>query len=52
MTDEGDCGAIGGMKIGRGNRSTLRKPDSALGSSYKLANFGLKFIRAKGPKLQ
>jgi hypothetical protein len=23
MTDEGDCGAIGGMKIGRGNRSTL-----------------------------
>jgi hypothetical protein len=26
MTDEGDCGAIGGMKIGRGNRSTRRKP--------------------------
>jgi hypothetical protein len=24
MTDEGDCGAIGGMKIGRGNRSTRR----------------------------
>jgi hypothetical protein len=24
--DEGDCGAIGGMKIGRGNRSTRRKP--------------------------
>jgi hypothetical protein len=23
---EGDCGAIGGMKIGRGNRSTQRKP--------------------------
>jgi hypothetical protein len=22
MIDEGDCGAIGGMKIGRGNRST------------------------------
>jgi hypothetical protein len=21
MIDEGDCGAIGGMKIGRGNRS-------------------------------
>jgi hypothetical protein len=26
MLDEGDCGAIGGMKIGRGNRSTRRKP--------------------------
>jgi hypothetical protein len=26
MTDDGDCGAIGGMKIGRGNRSTRRKP--------------------------
>jgi hypothetical protein len=26
MTDEGDCGAIGGMKIGRGNRSARRKP--------------------------
>jgi hypothetical protein len=25
MVDEGDCGAIGGMKIGRGNRSTRRK---------------------------
>jgi hypothetical protein len=24
MLDEGDCGAIGGMKIGRGNRSTRR----------------------------
>jgi hypothetical protein len=29
MTDEGDCGAIGGMKIGRGNRSTRRKPAPA-----------------------
>jgi hypothetical protein len=27
--DEGDCGAIGGMKIGRGNRSTRRKPTPA-----------------------
>jgi hypothetical protein len=27
--DEGDCGAIGGMKIGRVNRSTLRKPAPA-----------------------
>jgi hypothetical protein len=27
--DEGDCGAIGGMKIGRGNRSTRRKPAPA-----------------------
>jgi hypothetical protein len=26
MIDEDDCGAIGGMKIGRGNRSTRRKP--------------------------
>jgi hypothetical protein len=28
MIDDGDCGAIGGMKIGRGNRSTRRKPAS------------------------
>jgi hypothetical protein len=26
MTHDGDCGAIGGMKIGKGNRSTRRKP--------------------------
>jgi hypothetical protein len=26
MIDEGDCEAVGGMKIGRGNRSTRRKP--------------------------
>jgi hypothetical protein len=26
MIDEGDHGAIGGIKIGRGNRSTRRKP--------------------------
>jgi hypothetical protein len=26
MIDDGDCGAIGGMKIGRGNRSTRKKP--------------------------
>jgi hypothetical protein len=29
MIGEGDCGAIGGMKIGRGNRSTWRKPAPA-----------------------
>jgi hypothetical protein len=29
MIDEDDCGAIGGMKIGRGNRSTWRKPAPA-----------------------
>jgi hypothetical protein len=29
MIDEGDCAAIGGMKIGRGNRSTRRKPAPA-----------------------
>jgi hypothetical protein len=29
MIDEGDCGAIGGMEIGRGNRSTRRKPAPA-----------------------
>jgi hypothetical protein len=26
MMDDDDCGAMGGMKIGRGNRSTRRKP--------------------------
>jgi hypothetical protein len=26
MIADGDCGATGGMKIGRGNRSTRRKP--------------------------
>jgi hypothetical protein len=26
MIDDGDCGEIGGMKIGRGNRSTQKKP--------------------------
>jgi hypothetical protein len=29
MIDEGDCGAIGGMKVGRGNRKTRRKPAPA-----------------------
>jgi hypothetical protein len=29
MIDEGDCGAIGGMKVGRKNRSTRRKPAPA-----------------------
>jgi hypothetical protein len=29
MIDEGDCGAIGGMEIGRGNQSTRRKPAPA-----------------------
>jgi hypothetical protein len=29
MIDEDDCGAIDGMKIGRGNRNTRRKPASA-----------------------
>jgi hypothetical protein len=29
MIHEDDCGAIGGMKIGRGNRSTRRKPAPA-----------------------
>jgi hypothetical protein len=29
MIDKDDCGAIGGMKIGRGNRSTRRKPAPA-----------------------
>jgi hypothetical protein len=29
MVDEGDCGATGRMKIGRGNRSTRRKPAPA-----------------------
>jgi hypothetical protein len=26
MTDDGDCGTVGGMKIGRGSRSTRRSP--------------------------
>jgi hypothetical protein len=26
MIHDGDCGEIGGIKIGRGNRSTWRKP--------------------------
>jgi hypothetical protein len=26
---DGDCGEIGGVKIGRGNRSTRRKPAPA-----------------------
>jgi hypothetical protein len=29
MIDDGDCVAIGGMKISRGNRSTRRKPAPA-----------------------
>jgi hypothetical protein len=29
MISDGDCGEIGGMKIGRGNRSTWRKPAPA-----------------------
>jgi hypothetical protein len=29
MIDEDDCRAVGGMKIGRGNRSTRRKPAPA-----------------------
>jgi hypothetical protein len=26
LIDDGDCGAIDGMKFGKGNRSTRRKP--------------------------
>jgi hypothetical protein len=26
MTDDDECGAVGGMRIGRGNLSTRRKP--------------------------
>jgi hypothetical protein len=26
MLDDDECGAIGGMRLGRGNRSTRRKP--------------------------
>jgi hypothetical protein len=29
MIGEGDCGEIGGLEIGRGNRSTSRKPAPA-----------------------
>jgi hypothetical protein len=34
MIGEGDCGAIGEMKIGRGNRSTRRKPQKGMRLSY------------------
>jgi hypothetical protein len=27
MIDDDECGAVGGIRIGRGNRSTRRKPD-------------------------
>jgi hypothetical protein len=37
MIDEGDCGAIGGIKIGTGKRST---PLYRLGNGYLLKNFG------------
>jgi hypothetical protein len=30
MIDEGDCGANGGIKTGRGNRSFRRKPTSSI----------------------
>jgi hypothetical protein len=30
MIGDGDCGEIGGMKIGRGNQSTRRKPSPEL----------------------
>jgi hypothetical protein len=26
IDDDDECGAVGGMKIGKGNRSTVRKP--------------------------
>jgi hypothetical protein len=39
MIDEGDCGAIGGMKIGRGNRSTGRKPAPAPSSAFYIFIF-------------
>jgi hypothetical protein len=29
MTDDSDCGAIGGMKSDKGNRNTRRKPTLA-----------------------
>jgi hypothetical protein len=37
---EGDCGAIGGMKIGRGNRSIQRKPAAAV-IQYFISGFSL-----------
>jgi hypothetical protein len=35
MIDDYECGAVGGMKIGRGNRSTRRKPATAPLFRYK-----------------
>jgi hypothetical protein len=39
MIGEGDCGAIGGMKIGKGNRSTRRKPALAPLCPPQIAQF-------------
>jgi hypothetical protein len=49
MIGEGDCGAIDGLKIGRGNRSTRRKPAPATNRlSYGAAFLKLsKFIYLK-----
>jgi hypothetical protein len=44
MIAEGDCGAIGGMKTGRGNRSTRRKPVGAMRQT-DLEEGGSTFLR-------
>jgi hypothetical protein len=42
MIGEGDCGEIGGMKIGRGNRSTRRKPAPAPICQKRCFSFSLR----------
>jgi hypothetical protein len=41
MMGEGDCGEIGGIKIGKGNRSTWRKPATLSTTNPTLLDPGL-----------
>jgi hypothetical protein len=38
MLDDDECGAVGGIKIGRRNRSTQRKPSIKLQNSQVYNN--------------
>jgi hypothetical protein len=38
MIDDGDCAAIGGMKTGRGNRSTRRRYDVVSANTVKVVS--------------
>jgi hypothetical protein len=54
MIGDGDCGEIGGMKIGRGSRSTRRNPASAPLCPPQIPHdkyeFLLKYVYAKQEK--